>query len=215
MRGNQTRRRWSLVSGVVAVVAALLLAPGAVRAAGQGFTTLDVDGDHVQVYRDDYGVPHIFADTNRGLFEAYGYALAQDRLWQLELTRRAREGRLAEILGSSALAADRNARTLRYTDAELDAQFAALPAEDQEIIQAYADGINRYINEVVAADPVDKLPFEFHYLGIGVPAAWTVRDVVAVSVGQVTNPPNSGQRELANQSLLASLIGKFGPQAGL
>src|SRR5688500_4772983 len=63
-----------------------------------GFTTLNVNGETVKIYRDDFGIPHVFADTNRGLFEAYGYTVAHDRLWQLELKRRAARGRLDEVL---------------------------------------------------------------------------------------------------------------------
>src|SRR5436309_12263901 len=93
------------------------------------WTTLDVDGDQVKIYRDEYGVPHIFGETNRGLFVGYGYAIAEDRLWQLELFRRASQGRLSEIFGSSvlvtnvgsqpaltAMAADQDIRTRHYTN---------------------------------------------------------------------------------------------------
>src|SRR5215471_12143262 len=121
--------------------------------------TLDVEGKLATIERDDFGLPHIFAPTNRSLFEAYGYAVAQDRLWQLELNRRAARGRLAEIFGPNVLDADRFVRTTGYTDAELDEQFATLGAEEQESFSAYRDGINRYISEVVVPDPVNKLPF--------------------------------------------------------
>jgi penicillin G amidase len=198
----------------ILIAAAFLLGPSASRAADQGFTTLDVNGEQVRIYRDEFSVPHIFAETNHGLFEAYGYTQAQDRLWQLEVNRRAREGRLAEILGPGSLAADRNVRTLGHTNDELDAQFAALTAEEQEIIDAYVDGINRYIAEVVAPD-LAKLPFEFHYLQVGVPALWTVRDEVAVIVGSATEPLTSGTGELPNQSLFASLTARYGSSDGL
>jgi penicillin amidase len=93
-----------------------------------GWSSLDVAGETVDIYRDDYGRPHIFAATNRGLFTAYGYALAEDRLWRLELNRRVARGRLAEILGpGTPVLSDTFIRTTGYTDAELDAQFAALP----------------------------------------------------------------------------------------
>ena|SRR5687767_11292470 len=81
------------------LVAILLTASITATATNTGFTTLNVNGEAVKIYRDDFGIPHIFAETNRGLFEAYGYAVAQDRLWQLELNRRAARGRLAEIFG--------------------------------------------------------------------------------------------------------------------
>src|SRR5829696_10172491 len=122
--------------------------PAAVKANNAGFTTLDVNGEAVRIYRDDFGTPHIFAETNRGLFEAYGYTVAQDRLWQLELNRRAARGRLAEIFGPSTVNADRAARVVGYTDAELDAQFATLTSEEQQIFDAYLSGINRYLSEL-------------------------------------------------------------------
>src|SRR5207244_3586057 len=101
--------------------------PAGVQAAG--WSTLDVNGEEVRIYRDDFGRPHIFAKTNRGLFTAYGYALAEDRLWQLEVNRRVARGKLAEIFGAGTpvpVLSDSFVRTTGYTDAELDAQFAAL-----------------------------------------------------------------------------------------
>jgi hypothetical protein len=88
-----------LLSIIVLVLSTFITA----TATNTGFTTLNVNGEAVQVYRDDFGIPHIFAETNRGLFEAYGYTVAQDRLWQLELNRRAARGRLAEIFGPSTV----------------------------------------------------------------------------------------------------------------
>jgi penicillin amidase len=204
---------WIPLSLLVSVIA--LLGSGDGRAAPEGYTTLNVDGEDARIFRDEFGRPHIFADSNRGLFEAYGYTVAEDRLWQLELNRRAARGKLAEILGSGVLASDRSVRTVGYTDAELDAQFALLNAEEQEIFSAYADGINRYVSEVVAADPQNKLPFEFHALGIGVPAPWTLRDSVAFGAFAVRRFGEIGGRELTNQSLLASLQAAHGSAAGL
>lgn len=178
-----------------------------------GFTTLDVNGELVRIYRDDFGTPHIFAETNRGLFEAYGYTVAQDRLWQLELNRRAARGRLAEILGPSQLNADRSARTTGYTDAELDAQFGMLTAEEQAIFDAYLGGINRYLVEVAAA-PLTKLPFEFHALGFA-PQPWTRRDSVAFGAFMVRRFGEIGGRELTNLALFNGLIAAHGPAAGL
>jgi penicillin amidase len=179
------------------------------------FTVLDVDGEAVRTYRDDFAVPHIFAETRRGLFVAYGYAVAQDRLWQLEVNRRSARGRLAEIFGSSRVAADRAARTLGYTDAELDQQFAAMSPEEQEVFTAYVDGINRYITEVVVPDPANKLPFEFQFLNIGVPAAWTTRDAVAFAVFEAQLFLERGDTERTGQTLLTALIAMHGAAGGL
>jgi penicillin G amidase len=180
-----------------------------------GWTQLDVNGDQVRIYRDEYGVPHVFAETSRGLYEAYGYVVAEDRLWQLELNRRAGRGRLAEILGAGSVMADRTVRTLGYTDAELDEQFAQLPAADQERFESYVRGINRYVDEVVVPDPMNKLPFEFHHLGIGVPVSWTTIDAFAFGVREMRGFLERGDVERNTQALLNSLVALHGLSAGL
>jgi penicillin amidase len=192
-------------------------------------TTLDVGGDSVTIARDEFGVPHVFARTNRGLFVGYGYAVAQDRLWQLEIFRRAGYGTLSEILGANAtvpefappgvppptaLALDSGIRTTRYTPAELDAQATLLSPTERELFTAYADGISRYITDVVAADPVNKLPYEFKLLGLGVPAPYTLRDVFANCVIDVRFGEIGG-RERQNQGLLNALVAKYGSTGGL
>ena len=193
----------------------LALACGQVAAgenAPAGLTTLTVGAEQVRIYRNEFGVPHIFAETNRGLFEAYGYVVAQDRLWQLELNRRAARGRLSEIFGAGSLPSDRLARVTGYTDAELDAQFARQPLEIQEIVRSYGEGINRYLTEVIAVDPL-KLPFEFYALGF-TPAPWTTRDSTAFGAFMVRRFGEIGGREPRNYSVLAALQSVWGPAVG-
>ncbi len=216
-RSSARRSRISWVA--VALAAAFLsLVPRAAQAGEDRCTTLVVGDERVRICRDAYGRPHIFAASNRGLFEAYGYAVAQDRLWQLELNRRGARGRLAEIFGpgddNGILNADKFARITGYTDEELDAQLAKLDREQRAIFAAYRDGINRYVKEVVIPDPINKLPFELHALGIGVPAPWTTRDSVAFGGFMVRRFGEIGGRELTNQSLLASLIAMHGEEEG-
>jgi penicillin amidase len=81
--------------------------------------------DRVEVIRDRWGVPHIYAANTDDLFFAQGYVMAQDRLWQMEMWRREREGRLAEILGPSAVARDRQARLLAYRGPMDDREWAS------------------------------------------------------------------------------------------
>ena len=206
------KRLLQLTAMFLLLVIIFISASTTATATHTGFTTLNVNGEAVKIYRDDFGIPHIFAETNRGLFEAYGYAVAQDRLWQLELNRRAARGRLAAIFGPSTVNADRVARITGYTDAELDAQFAMLTAEEQQIFDAYLGGINRYISEA-ALDPLSKLPFEFHALGF-FPQPWTRRDSAAFGVFMVRRFGEIGGRELTNLSLLESLIAAHGPVNG-
>ncbi len=169
----------------------------------------------MKIFRDDFGVPHIFAETAGALFEAYGYVVAQDRLWQLELFRRAAKGRLAAILGSDFLDADIFVRTTGYTEAELAAQFDKLPPAEIARFEAYRDGINRFIAEA-KSDPF-KLPLEFSFLGLLPPVhpePWTVTDSMAFAVFTIRRFGEIGGRELRNQLLLDSLITAHGPAAG-
>ena len=73
----------------------------------------------VTVMRDEWGIPHIYAETQADLFFAQGFVAAQDRLWQMDLWRRVGEGRLAEVVGKSAVERDRFARLLRYRVQEI------------------------------------------------------------------------------------------------
>ena len=174
---------------------------------------LNEDGDEVEIFRDDFGVPHIFADTDRGLFVGFGYAVAEDRLWQLEANRRAARGQLAEIFGPDFLAADKAARTLGYTEAELTAMLHTLPVEVQDRFEAYVTGINRYITEVVFPDIDAKMPAEFHFLKIA-PTPWSVTDVVAFGAFRARNFGEIGGEELENQELLQGLLETFGLEEG-
>ncbi|HEX9754707.1 MAG TPA: penicillin acylase family protein, partial [Gemmatimonadales bacterium] len=75
----------------------------------------------VEVRRDRWGIPHIYARTQHDLFFAQGFVAAQDRLWQIDMWRRVGEGRLAEVLGPAFVERDRFARLLRYRG-DMDAE---------------------------------------------------------------------------------------------
>jgi len=174
---------------------------------------LSVGADTVEIFRDDFGVPHITAETDRGLFVGFGYAVAEDRLWQLEANRRAARGRLAEIFGKDFLTADIAARTLGYTEDELTTMFDTLPPGVQSRFQAYVEGINRYITEVVLPNPNNKMPLEFVSLGI-LPTPWLLTDVVVFGAFRARNFGEIGGRESENQELLDSLVEIFGETEG-
>jgi penicillin amidase len=138
--------------------------------------TADVPGlqADVQVYRDEYGVPHIYAESDYDAYFAIGYVQAQDRLWQMELLRRAGQGRLAEVLGEPALKVDRMFRTLGiWKQAQKMAQ--ATDAKTREALQAYADGVSAFIQTHKGQYPV-----EFDLLNIE-PEPWTVSESVMIS----------------------------------
>ena len=121
----------------------------------------------VEVRRDRWGVPHIYARTSHDLFFAQGYVVAQDRLWQMEMWRRAGEGRLAEVLGPSFIARDRAARLLLYRG-DMAAEWASYAPDARAIIEAFVAGVNARIREARARPPI-----EFTLLGF-LPEPWTV-----------------------------------------
>ena len=136
------------------------------------------------IIRDNYGVPHIFADTKEGLGFGAGYAMAQDRLWQADVLRRAATGRLAE-LGLGTIEGDIATRTLWYSEDELlQIYYYWDPAEDylKPMIEAYVDGINTYIDQALNNLYI-YMPAE--YLAQNLVAylePFTVADVVGLTV---------------------------------
>ena len=125
----------------------------------------------VEVMRDRYGIPHIFAASNEDAFFALGYVHAQDRLWQMEMGRRIAAGRVSEIVGPAGLETDRFLRTLGVRRAA-EANLRALDAETRKLLDAYAAGVNAFL----ASGPV--LPVEFWLTGAR-PEPWTPVDSVA------------------------------------
>ncbi len=123
--------------------------------------------NRVEIFRDDSGVPHIFANSLNDAYFALGYAHAQDRLWQMEAMRRLGNGRLSEILGDRVLRTDRLMRTLGIALlAEGDA--AALPEQTRVALEAYAAGVNAWL-------ATGSLPPEFTLLGHE-PEPWKITD---------------------------------------
>ena len=128
----------------------------------------------VTVERDGWGVPHIRASSVEDMLEAQGYVMAQDRLWQMDLLRRASRGELSEILGPQTLAVDQKFRTLGFNRAaERDA--AQMEPETRALMEAYTRGINHFIEQ-----HRNRLPLEFSLLKYQ-PRLWQVSDTLAIS----------------------------------
>ncbi len=127
----------------------------------------------VEVLRDRWGVAHIYARNQHDLFFAQGAVAAQDRLFQMELWKRAGQGRLAEILGASALGRDENARALRYRG-NIKAEYESYSPDTLAILTAFTDGINAYVRSLtVPGGP--GLPVEFQMAGFA-PDDWHPED---------------------------------------
>ena len=150
------------------------LAELASRSLAQIDGELEIPGlrEAVEIIRDEWGIPHIYAQNDDDLFFAQGYVMAQDRLWQMEMWRRWHEGRLAEIFGPDALAYDRRTRLMMFRgpfDAE---EWTSYHPDAERLFTAHANGVNAYIEQ-----HRDNLPVEFQLTGI-FPDPWTAETVV-------------------------------------
>lgn len=173
----------------------------------------------VTTTRDAKGVWFIAGseqDRLYDVFEAMGYAVATDRLWQAETFRRSARGRLAEIFGSSQLAQDRLVRTTGYSDQELQNGFASMDAEAQGVINGYVAGFNRRIAEIRTTPSL--LPFEFTAVGITSATLedWTYKDVLAWASLLMRNfdPEAQTQGQITNAAIYQGLVAAYGTTQG-
>jgi penicillin amidase len=127
----------------------------------------------VRVLRDRWGVAHIYAKNQHDLFFAQGVVASQDRLFQMELWKRAGQGRLSEILGPAALQRDISARALMYRG-DMQQEYQSYSADAKEILTAFTDGINAYVVSL-AAPGGPGLPIEFQLAGF-LPDTWHPED---------------------------------------
>ncbi len=173
--------RWSM--GLLAGVVCFGLFGAPLYA--QETTTLDVAGldEPVEILVDRWGISHIYAETEHDLFFAQGWNAARDRLFQLELWRRQATGTVAEILGPRELKRDIGTRLFKFRR-DLEQELNHYHERGSEIITAYADGINAYI-ERTEHDP-SLLTVEFDLLGIK-PGRWTPDVVISRHQGLLGN----------------------------
>ena len=172
------RRALALLAG-----ASLLLAP---EAQGQA-DTLRASGLRapVEIVRDRWGVPHVYAANTHDLFFAQGYNAARDRLFQLEMWRRQATGTLAEVLGPREVARDRAARLFAFRG-DLRRELRHYHPQGEEIVAAFVAGVNAYVAETERNPAL--LPPEFALLGMR-PGRWTPEVVVSRHNGIFGNLP--------------------------
>ncbi len=144
------------------------------RVPEQSGTREATEGRYVRIDRDRWGIPRISAETDEDLFFGFGYAMAQDRLFQLDYLRRKANGRLSELLGPDGLELDVAARTIgigRIAEAE----WARTPEETRRVLTAFSVGINESI-----AAAGERLPIEFDLLDY-TPEPWSPVDCLAIA----------------------------------
>ena len=189
---------------VGALLGAGLLHAEAARAAGPR---------DVRIVRDEYGVPHIYADDLGALFFGFGHAVAQDRLFQLEMTRRSAWGTVAEVLGPEYVKFDTDQRRVGYTREQIRSQIAGLAPEYGTMLAAYADGVNDVIASIERGQT--KLPPEFDRVGFR-PTRWTDADVAQIFIAFMATRYSDGGtgNETRSAAWVEALTARFGPEKG-
>jgi len=137
----------------------------------------------VEIIRDKWGINHIYAKNQKDLFFAQGYAAAKDRLFQFEIWRRQATGTVAEILGERELKRDIGTRLFKFRG-DMKTEMNHYHKDGEEIITAYTNGVNAYIEEILKSPK--KLPLEFKLLNIK-PKKWTPDVVISRHQGLLGN----------------------------
>lgn len=160
-------------------------------------------GRPVRLLRDRFGIPHLLAERREDVYRAFGYSMARDRLWQMDLMRRLGAGRVAEVLGSPFVAVDAIARTVGFPAAAETAE-RRVTGEPAALIGAFAEGVTAWIAEGGAMAP------EFQLLGYA-PDPWQPLDSLLIEyfVGFALSMEN-----LEPKLLLARALGWLGLERG-
>ncbi len=172
-------KRWFSIIGLIVIGLLLTMAVGGtlwfhltVRRSlpkTSGEISLGGLNERVEIIRDLYGIPHIYAKNEPDLYFALGYAMAQDRLWQMDFYRRLGHGQLSEVLGEDLIEVDRFFRIISAAGMN-----KTIPKEIHPLIKSFSDGINTFIE-----NQSNRLPFEFKLLNYR-PNPWSPEDYLAI-----------------------------------
>jgi len=155
--------------------------------------------DRVEIIRDEAGINHIYANNQHDLFLAQGYCAARDRLFQFEIWRRQATGTVAEILGPRELNRDIGTRLFKFRG-DIKSELQHYHPEGESIINAFVEGINAYIQEVL--ENPELLPVTFKALGIS-PQKWTPEVVISRHQGLLGN--------IETELSIGRAVAKLGP----
>ncbi|MBO1336482.1 penicillin acylase family protein [Streptomyces sp. VRA16 Mangrove soil] len=170
-----------------------------------GSIQLDGLDGPVQVKRDGYGVPQIYAASDEDLFMAQGFVQAQDRFYEMDVRRHTTSGRLSEMFGKSQVKTDEFLRTLGWHRVAKEEYDSKLSPETKKYLQAYSKGVNAYLagksGKEISAEYV-ALGFENDYK----PQQWTPVDSVAWLKAMAWDLRGNMQDEI-DRSLMTSRLG--------
>ncbi len=157
--------------------------------------------ESVTVIRDQYGMPHIFADSENDAAFALGFCSAQDRLFQMDMVRRAIRGQLSQVVGREAFSVDEMYRTIT-SGKSVESMYEDLPDSLKLLLSSYADGVNYYLE-----NHAENLPIEFSLLGYE-PSPWKPADCMTALYYMAWALNFSYDSELT----LAAMIDRVGPE---
>ena len=201
-----------ILLGIIALLIVVLAIVGVVnvrRPFPDTDTTLTLPGleDEVNVYRDENGIPHIYAQNEHDLFLAQGYVHAQDRFWQMEFWRHVSLGRISEIAGEATVSSDTFIRTMgwnRIAEESL-AYYESEAPEMLTIMEAYSEGVNAYIDE-----QGDNISLNYTILGL-VNEKWEIEPweplhTIAWAVVMADDLGGNWSQEIERANLIKALV---------
>ncbi len=203
-------RKFLLLSALTVILVVLLPAAAFYWRARQALPQYDGEArlaglsQPVRVLRDERAVPHLYAENLEDLAFAQGYVHAQERLWQMDLTRRAARGQLSEVVGPATLEMDKENRILGLGVAA-DRAADLLDDETRRYLEAYARGVNAYIEQHPGSPLTAGLPVEFAMLRYR-PQPWKPADTLAIGLNMYKLLTNLWRRELA-RAKVSSQVG--------
>lgn len=159
----------------------------------------------VDIYRDALGIPHVYAQNRADMLFAQGYLHAQDRFWQMELTRRAAQGRLAEVIGAAALETDQTSRRIGYNRVArslLDYYQQEYPELVRDL-EAYSRGVSAYL-----ADHQHSISFNHRFVSLQNTwpiEPWTTYDTVSFGTYMAWSFEGSWNNDYSNSVVMAAV----------
>src|SRR5688500_15305763 len=168
-----------LIASLAAAAVVFHFSPQASRAQAPGPSALSGLTANARMVRDSNAIPHIFAETDRDAMMLLGYAHAQDRFFQMDYLRRTFSGTVAELVGQPGLDSDTQLRTIGMRRAA-EVSLPAYSAETKALLEAYAAGVNAYLNGPDFALPPEYEALELTRASI---SGWTALDSVTMAKG--------------------------------
>lgn len=200
---KNSKKRWILVTLgalVIICVGALLFVNGYINRSlpqREGTIELPMLKEKVTVITDENGIPHIKAKNDHDLYIAQGFVQAQNRMFQMEMSRRQASGTLSEVVGEAAIHNDKYFRTLGLRRAA-EKSYEIYTDEGIKVLEWFSEGVNAYINQ---AKQENSLPIEFRLLG-SEPAEWTPIDSLTIGKYMAFDLGGHWQRQAFNYYVL-------------